>query len=307
MSDPKPIVDEISGTETTGHEWDGIEELNTPMPRWWLWTFYASIVIGIGYAIAMPSIPLLNSHFKGVLGLSDRALVIEAVEDMRAERSVFAAKLNGASLEDIQEDSELFRFAMAAGKSAFGDNCATCHGSGAQGFKGYPNLNDDIWIWGGTYEDILQTLTVGIRANHDDTRTNLMQAYGRDGLLTSEQINDLTEYLLSFSGREHDGASTARGRVLFGEQCVSCHGDNAMGDQSQGAPNLTDNEWLYGGETEDIIQTLYGGRQGVMPNWNERLSPETIAALAVYVHSLGGGVDTAKLDLDLQPVMEDEE
>jgi len=271
------------------------------MPRWWLWTFYASIVIAIGYAVAMPSIPLINSHFKGVLGLSDRALVIEAVDEMRTERSVFATRLNGASLEEIQADSELFRFAMAAGKSAFGDNCATCHGSGAQGFKGYPNLNDDIWIWGGTYEDILETLIVGIRASHDDTRMNLMQAYGRDELLTSEQIDDLTEYLLSFSGREHDAASKTRGKVLFAQQCVSCHGDNAMGDQSQGAPNLTDNEWLYGGDAEDIVQTLYGGRQGVMPNWNERLSPETIAALAVYVHSLGGGVDTPRAEINETP------
>ena len=301
MSDSKPKIDEISGTETTGHEWDGIEELNTPMPRWWLWVFYASIITGIAYAIAMPSIPLLNSHFKGVLGLSDRALVIEAVDNMRAERSVFAEKLNGASLEDIQGDSELFRFAMAAGKSAFGDNCATCHGSGAQGFKGYPNLNDDIWIWGGTYEDILHTLTVGIRANHDDTRINLMQAYGRDELLTSEEIDDLTEYILSFSERQRDDASTERGKLLYADQCASCHGDNAMGDQSQGAPNLTDNEWLYGGEAEDIVQTIYNGRQGVMPNWNERLSSETIAALAVYVHSLGGGVDTPRVDTSETP------
>ena len=292
MSDPKPTIDDISGTETTGHEWDGIKELNTPMPRWWLWTFYASIIVGIAYAIAMPSIPLLNSHFKGVLNLSDRALVHDAMDDMQAERSVFAVKLNGASLEDIQADPELFRFAMAAGKSAFGDNCATCHGSGAQGFKGYPNLNDDIWIWGGTYEAILHTLNVGIRAAHEDTQMNLMQAYGRDGLLSQAEMEDLTEYLLSFSGRQHDSASTSRGKALFAAQCASCHGDDARGDQSQGAPNLTDNEWLYGGEADDIMQTLYGGRQGVMPNWNERLSPETIAALAVYVHSLGGGVDS---------------
>jgi len=301
MSDQKPTIDEISGTETTGHEWDGIEELNTPMPRWWLWVFYASILVGIGYAIAMPSIPLINSHFKGVLGHSDRAAVIAAVDDMRAERAVFATKLNGADIETIQADSELFRFAMAAGKSAFGDNCATCHGTGAQGFKGYPNLNDDIWLWGGTYDDILHTLNVGIRANHEDTQINLMQAYGRDGLLTEAQIDDLTEYLLAFSGRQHDGAMVSRGKTLFAEQCASCHGDNAMGDQSQGAPNLTDNEWLYGGEAEDIVETLYGGRQGVMPNWNERLAPETIAALAVYVHSLGGGVDSPAENMQEAP------
>jgi len=292
MTDNKPQLDELSGTETTGHEWDGIEELNTPMPRWWLWVFYASIIVGVGYAIAMPSIPLINSHFKGVLGHSDRASVHQAIDDMNAERSVFATKLSGANLEEIQADPDLFRFAMAAGKSAFGDNCATCHGSGAQGFKGYPNLNDDIWLWGGTYEDIHHTLTVGIRAAHEDTRIGLMQAYGRDELLTGAQISALTQYVLSFSGNETDSALAATAAPLFQETCSTCHGTEGKGDQTQGAPNLTDAEWLYGGSVEDITETLYNGRQGVMPNWDQRLSPETISALAVYVHSLGGGEDT---------------
>ncbi len=299
MSENKPNIDAHSGTETTGHEWDGIEELNTPMPRWWLWVFYATIIFAIGYAVAMPSIPLLNSHFKGVIGHSDRAAVAQAVDQMRSDRSVFAARLTDASLEEIQADPELFRFAMAAGKSAFGDNCATCHGSGAQGFKGYPNLNDDVWIWGGTFEDIRHTLVVGIRAAHEDTRSNLMQAFGRDGLLTSAEIDDLTQYVLSLSGQSTDNEAVARVATLFQEQCSSCHGTDGKGDQSQGAPNLADNEWLYGGDAADIEATLINGRQGVMPNWNERLSPETISALAVYVHSLGGGVDTAmELDTD---------
>jgi len=306
MADNKKI-DDISGTETTGHEWDGIEELNTPMPRWWLWVFYACIVWAIIYAILMPSIPFFNSHFKGVLGHSDRASVMSAVETMHAERAVYADKLTGASLEDIQADPDLFRFAMAAGKSAFGDNCATCHGSGAQGFKGYPNLNDDIWLWGGTFEDIQHTLTVGIRAAHEDTRIALMQAYGRDELLTRDQITDLSQYVLNLSGQATDRDAAGRASKLFQDTCSSCHGTTGKGDPSQGAPNLTDTEWLYGGSAEDIYQTIYGGRQGVMPNWNERLAPETITALSVYVHALGGGQDTPKLNLDLQPVMEDEE
>lgn len=294
MSDKKTNIDELSGTETTGHEWDGIEELNTPMPRWWLWMFYASIVFAIGYVIAMPSIPLVNSHFKGVLGNSDRVAVQESLAAMRADRSVYAAKLRDASLQEIQDDPDLFRFSMAAGKSAFGDNCATCHGSGAQGFKGYPNLNDDIWIWGGTFEDIQHTLTVGIRAAHEDTRIGLMQAYGRDELLTSDQITDLTQYVLSFTGKSTDNAAVGRAEPLFQNNCVSCHGVNGQGDKAQGAPNLKDSDWLYGGSADDIYQTIYNGRQGVMPNWNERLSPEIITALAVYVHALGGGEDTPK-------------
>ncbi len=293
MSDNKPTIDELSGTETTGHEWDGIEELNTPMPRWWLWVFYASIVISIAYMIAMPSIPLINSHFKGVLDYSDRAKVHADINDLQAQRSGMFTRLSGETLEGIQADPELFRFAMAAGKSAFGDNCATCHGSGAQGFKGYPNLNDDIWLWGGTFEDIRHTLTVGIRAAHEDTQISLMQAYGRDGLLSTEQISGLTQYVLSLSGREHDASKFNDAPTIFAEQCSSCHGVEGKGDQSQGSPNLTDNEWLYGGTADEIRATLYNGRQGVMPNWNERLSPETISALAVYVHSLGGGVSTS--------------
>ena len=290
----EPKIDEVSGTELTGHEWDGIEELNTPMPRWWLWMFYACIAIALLYGALMPSVPLLNSHFKGLLGQSDRANVAVALDDMRTERSTMFAKLRGASLEDVQGDDDLFRFAMAAGKSAFGDNCATCHGSGAQGFKGYPNLNDDIWLWGGTFDDIQTTLTYGIRAAHDDTRNSLMQAYGRDELLTRNQISDLTQYVLSLSGRSTDMVAAGTGGELFQANCVSCHGVDGTGDRMQGAPNLTDNDWLYGGEASDIQATLNNGRQGVMPNWNERLEPEMITALAVYVHALGGGENTPR-------------
>lgn len=292
MSENKPKIDDVSGTETTGHEWDGIEELNTPMPRWWLWVFYASIVFGIGYAVAMPSIPLVNSHFKGLLGHSDRTAVHQAMDTMRAERSVYAVKLKGADLETIQADPDLFRFAMAAGQSAFGDNCATCHGSGAQGFKGYPNLNDDIWLWGGTFEDIRHTLTVGIRAAHEDTRIGLMQAYGRDALLTRDEITDVTQHVLSLSGQSTDREAANRAAQLFQDTCATCHGTEGKGDPLQGAPNLTDSYWLYGGAADDIYETIYAGRQGVMPNWDRRLSPETISALAVYVHSLGGGINS---------------
>lgn len=284
-----PRFDEPTGQYTTGHSWDGIEELNTPMPRWWLGIFYASIVIGLIYAVMMPSIPLINGHFKGLLGHSDREAVALDLATMRAERAQFSDKLTGANLEDIIGDPEVFRFAMAAGKSAFGDNCATCHGSGAQGFKGYPNLNDDIWVWGGSFEDIRHTLEVGIRASHDDTRLNLMQAYGRDDLLTRDEIKDLTEYLLAFTDRSENPEAAVRGVPLYADNCASCHGADAKGDRAQGAPNLTDVEWLYGGERADILDSLNNGRQGVMPNWNERLEPEMITALAVYVHALGGG------------------
>lgn len=281
----EPKIDEISGTETTGHEWDGIEELNTPMPRWWLWMFYACIIWAIIYAILMPSLPF----FKGTLGYSDRAAVATAVDELEAARVDTFSRLSDASLREIQNDAELFRFAMAAGKSAFGDNCATCHGSGAQGFKGYPNLNDDVWLWGGTFDDIRQTLTVGIRATHDDTRYNIMEAYGKNEFLTTDQVSDVTDYVMFVSGQQGNNQAAQRGAMIFRNQCASCHGDTAQGDQSQGAPNLTDQEWLFGGDRDTVYESIYYGRQGVMPNWNERLSPEMITALAVYVHALGGG------------------
>lgn len=297
MSDEKKI-DEISGTETTGHEWDGIEELNTPMPRWWLYIFYASILFAVIYAVLMPAIPGLpgvGDHTRGVLDYSDRAQVIEDLEQLDSNRSGMMSRLTNASLETIQGDDELFNYALAAGKSAFGDNCATCHGSGAQGFKGYPNLNDDDWLWGGTFEDIRKTLTVGIRAEHDDTRFGLMQAYG-NGFLQKDQIDDLVQHVVSLSAEPSDALSALRGAELYKLNCVSCHQSDGSGDRMQGAPNLTDAVWLFGDSEADIRETITYGRQGVMPNWNERLSPEMITALSVYVHSLGGGEDTPRAE-----------
>ena len=291
MSEKKNI-DEISGTETTGHDWDGIEELNTPMPRWWLGILYASIVFGIIYAVLMPALPALpgmQGYTKGVLGRSDRVQVAEDLQAMHNERAVFAEKLNNASLQTIEADPDLLRFAMGAGKSAFGDNCETCHGTNGQGLAGYPNLNDDIWLWGGTYDDIRQTINYGIRTAHDNTRISLMQAYGRDEFLSRDEIRDLAEYIVSLSGADADRASVARAISVFSDNCASCHGVDGTGDRTQGAPDLTDGEWLYGGDRETIIETLTNGRAGVMPNWNERLSPDMVNALAYYVYALGGG------------------
>lgn len=293
--------DEPTGQYTTGHSWDGIEELNTPMPRWWLGIFYLSIVFGLVYAFLMPAIPLLDSYTKGFLGRSDRAAVAEEISKLKDSRAELSGQLVDADLETIQADPDLFRFALAAGRSAFGDNCATCHGAGGQGAKGYPNLNDDVWLWGGTFKDIRHTLDVGIRASHEDTQISLMSAYGRDGFLTREDINDVVDYVLSYQPHDADADkghheisddAVARGKVHFQENCTSCHGENLKGDRSQGAPNLTDNEWLYGGDAETVFETLWNGRQGVMPNWNERLNPATVTALAVYVHALGGGEPT---------------
>jgi cytochrome c oxidase cbb3-type subunit 3 len=282
-------IDKASGTETTGHEWDGIKELNTPLPRWWLWVFYATVIWSIGYWVLYPAWPTLTGYTQGVLDQSQRDDVKAAVDKLKAERQVLGRQLANAPLDQIESNPELLQFAREAGKSAFGDNCATCHGSGAQGFKGYPNLNDDVWLWGGKLEDIRKTIAVGVRSTHPETRTSLMPAFGRDKLLEPKQIDDLTEYVLSIAGQKADAQAAARVQTLFAEQCASCHGADGKGLREFGAPNLTDREWLYGGSKFEIKAQIERGGGGVMPTWGSRLDPMTIDALAVYVHSLGGG------------------
>lgn len=289
-------IDDHTGVETTGHEWDGIEELNNPLPRWWLILFYASIVWAVAYCIFMPSFPGLP----GLRGYSERENVEAQIDVASAERSELASRLlSDLSLEEIEQDPELFQFVMAAGKSAFGDNCATCHGVGGRGYEGYPTLSDDVWLWGGTLEDIRYTLTNGIRSHAEDTRFSIMPAFGDQGILTPGQIDDLATYVASLSRDVDDVEAIANARPIFEAQCAACHGQNGMGDRSMGAPNLTDAEWLYGGDIKSIRRQIAQARNGVMPAWGERLDETTIAALAVYVHALGGG-EQAEAALDVE-------
>lgn len=288
MSDRQ--IDEISGTETTGHEWDGIRELDTPMPRWWLWTFYATIIWAVGYCILYPAIPLVNSATKGLLGYSSRGEVASVMAAVDAGRGATLEKIRTMDLEDIRKDPDLFQFAVAGGKSAYSVNCVQCHGSGAAGGKGYPNLNDDEWLWGGKLTDILITLRHGIRFDgDDDTRISEMPAFGRDELLERNQIRDIAEHVLSLSGQDHDAEAATRGAALFADNCAACHGDAGAGNQELGAPSLTDAIWLYGGDRATILETIRNSRQGVMPAWGHRLDDVTIKQLTLYVHSLGGG------------------
>lgn len=285
----KKEVDDISGTETTGHEWDGIKELNTPLPRWWLFLFLACIVWAVGYWVVMPAWPLIGGYTHGLLNRSQRDTVTADVAALQAARKGKEQALAHASLKQIQADPALLQFAMAEGKAVFGDNCAPCHGSGGQGAHGYPNLNDDVWLWGGKLEDIQHTITVGVRSTAEDTRTSQMPAFGRDAILKPEQVDDLTEYVVHLSGRPADARAVRRAAPLFADNCAACHGPEGKGTRQYGAPNLTDNEWLYGPRREDIHDQIWNGHGGVMPTWGGRLTPETIKSLAVYVHSLGGG------------------
>lgn len=282
-------IDRVTGTATTGHEWDGIKELNTPLPRWWLIVFYACIVWAFAYWIVMPAWPTFNGYTHGLLNHSQRDDVAAAVAALKAQRNAHEHDLVKASLLRIQNDSDLQQFALAEGRSLFGDNCAPCHGSGGQGAHGYPNLNDDVWLWGGKLEDIQHTITVGVRSTSSDTRQSQMPAFGRDKILNDAQIDDLTEFVVSISGRPAGQAAVHRAAKLFADNCAACHGASGRGDRTMGAPNLTDADWLYGSTRADIREQIWYGHGGVMPTWGGRLSPEEIKSLALYVHSLGGG------------------
>lgn len=288
MSDGKKI-DDVTGVETTGHEWDGIRELNNPLPRWWLWTFYVCIAWSLVYYIFYPAWPTLTSYTKGTLGYSQRATVmaeVKAAQDAQASNRELIAN---TELADIPKDPELLRFSLGAARIPFAENCAPCHGRGAQGGPGYPNLADDDWLWGGTIEEIHKTIQYGIRWTHEETRASEMPRYGLDDLLEPAQINDSAEYVLSLSQNETDKAAAARGQVIYAEQCAACHGDTGKGNTELGAPNLTDQTWLYGGDKASVVTSIRTGRGGIMPEWQGRLDPVMVKALAVYVYSLGGG------------------
>jgi cytochrome c oxidase cbb3-type subunit 3 len=284
-----PVETQPDGVQTTGHEWDGIREFDTPLPRWWLWVMYATIVWSIGYWIAMPAWPLVRDYTRGVLGYSQRLTLADEMAAAKVAQAKFVDTIAATPLEDIRTDPTLLEFAVAGGRSAFAVNCSQCHGRGAAGFPGYPNLNDDAWMWGGSLEAIHRTIRFGIRSGHPDARDSAMPAFLRDRLLTSAQINDVAEYVLQLSKRATDAPAAARGSTIFQTQCAACHKPTGSGNVEFGAPNLTDAIWLYGGEKQQIVESVAYSRRGVMPPWEGRLDPVTIKQLAVYVHSLGGG------------------
>ncbi len=288
-------TDEVTGIETTGHEWDGIRELDNPLPRWWVNIFYACILGAIVFWVLYPSWPVWNGHewtyLHGVIGTTPRDDVEKALARQAAERTRWRDRIEKSSLAAIVNDPELLEFALAGGRAAFGDNCAPCHGTGAEGGPGFPNLNDDEWLWGGTLGDIHQTITHGIRWDSDpETRMSVMQGYLKDQILSREEVADVVQYVLNFTGRASDPQAVERGARTFADICSACHGPDGKGNKYVGAPNLTNDIWLYGGDPETIFETVANGRAGQMPAWIERLDPATIKELAIYVHSLGGGV-----------------
>ncbi len=282
-------VDAVTGVTTTGHSWDDIQELNNPLPRWWLWTFYLTIFWSVLYAVAYPAIPLVSTYTKGVLGWQSREAVEVDLAALKQQRSGMTAKLAASSLDAIKQDPDMFAFARAQGKAAFGDNCAPCHGAGGAGAKGYPNLNDDDWLWGGSLTQIEHTIRHGARSTSDQGHSGSMPAFGRDGMLKREEISHVADYVRSLSGLPPDkGADLNAGAKVYADNCAACHGDKGQGMQDLGAPNLSDKIWLFGSDKATIVEGLNNGRGGVMPTWHGRLDDTTIKALTLYVHSLGG-------------------
>ena len=282
-----PERDEFTGTETTQHEWDGIHELDTPLPRWWLWTFYITIVWGIAYTVAYPAWPLISSATEGVLGYSSRAEVAASIKAQDEANAAISERVANASFADIASDGEMDDFARAGGGALFRTWCAQCHGEGAAGAKGYPNLVDDDWLWGGDAEAIAATIRHGIRwEEDDDTRYSEMPAFGRDEILEKDEIAAVADHILSLSKQAEPNEA---GAEVYADNCASCHGDDGKGDQDLGAPNLADAIWLYGSDRDTVIHSIANARFGVMPSWNTRLTEAEIKQLAHYVHGLGGG------------------
>ena len=284
-------IDEATGTETMGHEWDGIEELNTPLPRWWVILFYACILFAIGYVILYPAIPLRHGSTPGLLHWTSRGAFTREMAAAQAARRPVLQALAATPIDAVPQNPALMREAIAGGRAAFKVNCAPCHGAGAAGSIGYPNLNDDDWLWGGTLDAIQTTITHGIRYPGDDqTRMSMMPNFGADKILTDNQIADVASYVRSLSGLEPQASAAAhRGAAIFAANCVVCHGADGHGNRAVGAPNLADHIWLYGGARAQVIGSITNAHHGVMPAWAGRLDPVTIKMLAIYVHSLGGG------------------
>jgi cytochrome c oxidase cbb3-type subunit 3 len=281
--------DDVSGRKTTGHVWDGIKELNTPLPSWWVYVFYATIVWGIGYWVVYPAWPTLADYTRGLFGYSSRADVTAQLQAAAAARAQQTDQLTKLSVEQIAADPQLLNYAIAGGRSVFAANCAPCHGAGGQGGHGYPVLADDDWLWGGDLANIERTIRYGIRSTSSETRQSDMPKFGVDQLLTAAQIGDVAAYALSLSGEATDKEAAARGQPIFAEQCAACHGEDGGGNIELGAPSLKDKIWLYGNTLGAVTAQITSPHQGVMPTWEGRLDDATIKMVAVYVHSLGGG------------------
>lgn len=284
------------GYTTTGHSWDGIEEWNNPLPRWWLWTFYITVIWGVIYTIAYPAWPLVNRATEGFLGFSTRGDVAEEIAAFEQANAGNMEALANVELASLAGNAELHNFAVNAGAAVFRANCSQCHGAGAGGVQasGYPNLLDDAWLWGGSIDEIAYSVSNGIRNEQSpEARYSEMPAFG--DIFSEEEIAQVVHFVRALSGQEHDSALAGLGETLFADNCAACHGEAGEGIREVGAPVLNDAIWLYGGSVETLTETVTNARFGVMPAWSEDyrvgsgLNQAEINAVAAYVHQLGGG------------------
>jgi cytochrome c oxidase cbb3-type subunit 3 len=283
--------DPVSGRETTGHEWNGIKELDTPVPRGVLMFLIVTHIWAIVLWFLVPAWPLGTTYTKGLLGVDQRTTAEARVIEGQRQRSSWINRVETESYDKLLADEGLMQIVRNTGRQLFGDNCAACHGRDGKGRTNYPDLTDDDWLWGGGPARVEQTLRVGINTRHQESRVGEMPAFGRDKMLDQEQVTNVAAYVYSLTHPAYSTPENVKrieaGREVFLTTCAACHGENAQGNPDVGAPNLTDAHWLYGGDLDTIIASVHGGRQGHMPTWDERLTPAEIRILALYVHDLG--------------------
>ncbi len=285
-------VDPVTGRQTTGHIWNGIKELDTPVPRGVLLFLIVTHLFAALWWILYPTWPLGSTYTRGLIGTGQKQAVERKIVEANTSRAPWIEKIETSSFDEIRADEKLMEKVSSSGHQLFGDNCAACHGRDGKGGRDFPDLTDNDWLWGGGPEKIVQTMTVGVNTTHAQSRVSQMPAFGTDEMLNRKQVSDVAAYVYSLSNTSTEAADAsqiAAGREVFMASCVACHGEDAKGKQDVGAPNLTDGRWIYGGGIERIVQSIHGGRQGHMPTWDERLSPAEIKILALYVNKLGGG------------------
>lgn len=282
--------DPVTGRMTTGHEWNGIEELDTPVPRVVLFFLAVTALFSLVYWLLMPAWPLGVTYTRGLLGIDQRQVVARQVEDAVAARAAWSERIAAADdISALAADEALMRHVRETGRTLFIDNCGVCHGVAGAGGPGYPNLATGAWLWGGDLETLAETIRVGINSTHDETRIAQMMAFGRMGILDRDEVRNVAAYVRSLSGQELSQAERARldaSAAVYADNCAACHGDDATGVAELGAPDLTDDVWIYGGDAQSVFTSIHAGREGHMPHWEGRLSPVDIRLLALYVAAL---------------------
>ncbi len=282
--------DPHTGYLTTGHEWNGITELNTPVPRAIYVFLIAAALFAVAYWILMPAWPLGTTFTRGLLGVDERAGISQALRQAALDRGVWAKRIEAGSFADLQQDAQVMAAVRQTGRTLFGDNCAACHGTRATGGKGFPNLTTAAWLWGGEPEAIAQTIRAGSNSSHPDSRTSQMPAFGRDQMLPRGDVENVVAYVRSLSdpaaARQSSSQSVEAGKAIFAANCAACHGEQGKGNHELGAPDLTDAVWLYGGDARSVHETVWSGRQGHMPAWEGRLTELERKILVLYLLDL---------------------